>query len=84
MNEIDETQATVIRCAESRAFLAGNGIGDESVPSHSPDSVSLTLDSGECFVGDLQAQGVYVLRKQDLWGCRDEEICVAGHHAGCI
>ena len=53
---IDETQATVIRCAESRAFLAGIGIDGEiiSTPSHSPDSVSLMLDSGDCFVGDLE------------------------------
>lgn len=53
---IDETKATVIRCAESRAFLSGIGIGGEIIPtpSHSPDSISLALDSGECFVGDLQ------------------------------
>jgi glyoxylase-like metal-dependent hydrolase (beta-lactamase superfamily II) len=53
---IDETKATVIRCKESREFLAGIGIDGEiiSTPSHSPDSISLVLDSGDCFVGDLQ------------------------------
>lgn len=53
---IDERAATVIRCAESREFLAGIGLSGEIVPtpSHSPDSISLVLDSGECFVGDLQ------------------------------
>ena len=53
---IDETKATVISCAESREFLAGIGIDGEiiSTPSHSPDSISLVLDSGDCFVGDLQ------------------------------
>ena len=47
---IDETKATVISCAESREFLAGI----ISTPSHSPDSISLLLDSGDAFVGDLQ------------------------------
>ncbi len=36
--------------------MSGIGIGGEIIPtrSHSPDSVSLVLKSGECFVGDLQ------------------------------
>ena len=53
---IDETKATVINCTESREFLESVGISGEiiSTPSHSPDSISLVLDSGECFVGDLQ------------------------------
>lgn len=44
----------MINCADSRAFLAGIGIDGEiiSTPSHSPDSVSLVLDDGDCFVGD--------------------------------
>lgn len=53
---IDESAATVIRCAESRDFLAGLGIDGEivSTPSHSRDSVSLILDDGDCIVGDLE------------------------------
>ena len=53
---IDEKQATVIRCEESRQFLSGIGISGEviAVPSHSPDSIALLLDSGDAFVGDLQ------------------------------
>ena len=53
---IDEAKATIIGCAESREFLAGIGINGEiiSTPSHSPDSVSLVLDDGDCFVGDLE------------------------------
>ena len=53
---IDEKQATVIGCEESRQFLSGIGIDGEiaALPSHSPDSISLLLDSGEAFVGDLQ------------------------------
>ena len=53
---IDLSRATVIRAEESRAFLKGLGIDGEivSTPSHSPDSISLILDGGECFVGDLE------------------------------
>lgn len=53
---IDEGAATVIRCAESRDFLAGIGIDGEIIrtPSHSRDSVSLMLDDGDCIVGDLE------------------------------
>ena len=48
--------AIVIRSNESRDFLNGLGINGEIIatPSHSEDSVSLILDSGECFVGDLE------------------------------
>ncbi len=53
---IDEAAAEVISCGESRAFLHKLGIEGEviSTPSHSPDSVSLILDSGDCLVGDLE------------------------------
>ena len=52
----DEARATVISCGDSRAFLARLGISGEIIPtpSHSPDSVSLVLDDGDCFVGDLE------------------------------
>ena len=52
---IDESEATVISCRESRGFLAGIGIAGEIIPtpSHSRDSVSLILD-GDCLVGDLE------------------------------
>ncbi len=53
---VRDADAEVIRCEDSRAFLAGIGIGGEivSTPSHSADSVSLILDSGDCIVGDLE------------------------------
>ena len=53
---VDETAAAVIRCEESRDFLSGLGIAGEivSVPSHSPDSVCVLLDGGDCIVGDLE------------------------------
>lgn len=53
---INELEATVISCRESRSFLSGMGIQGEIIPtpSHSGDSVSLILDGGDCFVGDLE------------------------------
>lgn len=53
---IHEDNAIIIRTAESRAFLANIGIDGEIVAttSHSADSISLILDSGDCFVGDLE------------------------------
>lgn len=51
----DERNAICISCAESRDFLSSLGISGEIIhtPGHSPDSVSLILDSGEAFVGDM-------------------------------
>ena len=48
--------ARVLRCADSREFLCKMGIQGKiiSTPSHSKDRVSVILDSGDCFVGDLQ------------------------------
>jgi len=53
---IDEKRAAVISCDESREFLRLIGIEGEiiSTPSHSEDSFSVILDSGDCFVGDLE------------------------------
>lgn len=53
---VPEDQAEVIACKDSRAFLAALGIDGEivSTPSHSEDSITLVLDSGDCFVGDLE------------------------------
>lgn len=53
---INRNDAVIIRLDESRTFLKNMGIMGEIIltPSHSKDSVSLILDSGECFVGDLE------------------------------
>lgn len=49
----------VVPLGESRAFLQSIGFAGELVhtPGHSDDSVSLLLDSGEAFTGDLTAPG---------------------------
>ena len=53
---IDKMLATIISCDASRDFLKQMGISGEIVTtaSHSEDSVSLILDSGDCLVGDLE------------------------------
>ncbi len=53
---VNEAQAVVFSCEESRSILSGLGIAGEiiSTPSHSEDSISLLLDDGDCFVGDLE------------------------------
>jgi ribonuclease/clavin/mitogillin len=49
----------IISCAESRALLERIGIPGEIVhtPGHSDDSVSLLLDDGSVFTGDLMPLG---------------------------
>ena len=53
---ICESEALVLRCDESRAFLRSIGINGEIVPtdSHSRDGIALITDSGDVFVGDLE------------------------------
>ena len=53
---INEAEATVLSCPESRDFLFSLGINGEviSTPSHSEDSISVILDNGNCIVGDLE------------------------------
>lgn len=53
---IKEDMVTIIDCEESRSFLSALGIEGELVytPSHSQDSISLILDDGHCFVGDME------------------------------
>lgn len=65
--EISPDGNVVIACAESRALLAGIGIPGEILPTpgHSPDSISLLLDSGEVFTGDLTNPAYFVAEDPD-------------------
>lgn len=57
--EIVPAGNVVISFAESRAVLARLGIGGEilATPGHSDDSVTLLLDDGSAFTGDLTPPG---------------------------
>ncbi len=52
---IAQDNTTVLRIEDSRKFLAGLGINGEFIhtPGHSDDSVTLILDEGCAFTGDL-------------------------------
>lgn len=53
---INMDNSIIISSKDSREFLENMGIEGEiiSTPSHSEDSISLILDNGICFVGDLE------------------------------
>ena len=53
---VNTDNSVIITVKNSRKFLKSIGIEGEIIftPSHSEDSVSLILDSGICFVGDLE------------------------------
>lgn len=55
LTDISPLGNLVISCAETRALLATIGIAGQLVhtPGHSDDSVSLLLDTGAVFTGDL-------------------------------
>lgn len=78
---IDEGEAVVISCEQSRAFLASLGIGGEiiSVPSHSPDSVALILDGDRVDrCADRYPVGERVDGEGDIGGRSDGGCCIAG------
>jgi glyoxylase-like metal-dependent hydrolase (beta-lactamase superfamily II) len=60
--DIVTTDNAVVAVADSRAFLSSIGMAGEFVhtPGHSDDSISLVLDSGEAFTGDLTPPGFAV------------------------
>lgn len=53
--EITQNDNLVLKFEDSRTFLAGIGVAGEilSTPGHSDDSITLILDEGLAFVGDL-------------------------------
>lgn len=55
-----DAKTRVVTIAESRAWLATLGIAGQLVhtPGHSDDSVSLLLDDGRAFTGDLTLPGM--------------------------
>jgi ribonuclease/clavin/mitogillin len=58
----------VVTIAGSRAFLASIGLAGQLIhtPGHSDDSVSLLLDSGDVFTGDLTAPWLATEETQDV------------------
>ena len=63
--EITKGDNLILKFEESRKFLANLGIKGEiiSTPGHSDDSVTLILDEGMAFTGDLQPR--FMLPEED-------------------
>jgi endoribonuclease LACTB2 len=67
--EIHITKETiVIAAADGRPVLRRLGLGGQFVPTpgHSDDSISLVLDSGEAFIGDLPVPGYPTAENDDI------------------
>ena len=88
--EITTHDNVVISCAASRSFLTEIGIAGEIVhtPGHSDDSVSLVLDIGCAFTGDLTMESMVaeedsstVARSWQLLRDRKVTTIYAGHGA---
>ena len=85
---IDESKARVISISDSRKVLGEIGIDGEIIatPGHSDDSISLLLDSGELFVGDLNPlyelelhKGTEIGKSWDKLLARKPKIVYYGH-----
>ena len=85
---IDDTKIKLIKHSDSRRFLKGIGIDGEIIhtPGHSEDSISLCLDDGTIFVGDLNPLYELELHKgtqiEDSWEkllTRKPKIVYYGH-----
>lgn len=88
--EITPHDNVVISCADSREFLAELGVAGEILhtPGHSDDSVSLVLDIGCAFTGDLTLESmvakedpVVVARSWQLLRDRGVTTIYGGHGA---
>lgn len=78
---ISEKNTTIIGCDESRDFLAVLGIAGEIIQtaSHSEDSISVILDSGECMVGDLEPMEYLVAYEENIALQNDWKLVMSYH-----
>ena len=78
---IGEKNTTIIGCNESRDFLADLGIAGEIIQtaSHSEDSISVILDSGECMVGDLEPMEYLAAYEENVALQNDWKIVMSYH-----
>ena len=78
---IGEKNTTIIGCNESRDFLADLGIVGEIIQtaSHSEDSISVILDSGECMVGDLEPREYLVAYEENTALQNDRKLVMSYH-----
>jgi glyoxylase-like metal-dependent hydrolase (beta-lactamase superfamily II) len=69
--EIEQSDNLLLKLEESRKFLAGIGVAGEIIhtPGHSEDSVTLILDEGFAFTGDLHPSFMNTedIRTRESW-----------------
>ena len=58
---LDDREATIVKLSDSRSFLETIGLKGEvlATPGHSADSVTLCLDDGSFFAGDLNPYSTF-------------------------
>lgn len=73
----------LLRCDASRKFLAGIGLAGEIIatPGHSADSVSLVLDEGLAFTGDLHPPEFATEEQQEETTASWEKLRSLGVHS---
>ncbi len=91
---IRDAEVRFLRAEESRAFLLEElGIEGEilATPGHSADSISLLLDSGELFVGDLNPlyelelhAGTQIARSWEMLLSKSPRIVYYGHAKAAV
>ena len=81
MSPLAKKNTTIIGCDESRDFLADLGIAGEIIQtaSHSEDSISVILDSGECMVGDLEPREYLVANEENTALQNDRKLVMSYH-----
>ena len=78
---IDVKSAKIITVGESRSFLQSLGIHGEIIhtPSHSMDSICVTLDDGICIAGDLSPLS-YLQVEPETSQLRDDWNLILSHN----
>ena len=77
---INEKNTTITGCGESRNFLADLGIAGEIIQttSHSEDSISDIVDSGNCGVGDVEPR-VYLVAHEKRIALQSDRTLITGY-----
>lgn len=90
---IDDSRIKTLNISDSRAFLGEIGITGEifHTPGHSDDSISLYLDEGVLFVGDLNPlyeleahKGTQIAESWDILLALDPKVVYYGHAKAAV
>ncbi len=81
---IQPTESLLVKFPDSRNFLLRLGLQGEilSTPGHSPDSISLILDEGDAFTGDLHP--AHMVPEGQKAAAQKSWDAIRGHPITCI